>query len=469
MDLRNYLSGEDGMGRANDTPKPAKSAGGAKITAPAGSKAQTAGKTSGLPITPPWTRRRGAKVVTLRDPIVGKGPTARAQSSPTSTPAPRPGVPVREIRVKELTADDLINYPDPPRDILPGMPLGEFGLLTAEAKAGKSFLAALMALAVATGEDLGNTLAPEYPGGSRVLFVTLEESEPRLLRRLAAICEHYGLLDDDTAPLLSNLRISARGDTVWPAVSIGQMDDAVDVIRNTIATHRAKFVVLDPLAQFQVEESNEVLHAFGGRLNEAAIDHDCCIVLVHHMRKRIAANEEITLDSVRGGGALVAAARFVLALTRGDDGRRTLLNLGASHSADSGETHWRIVSRHMRNGDVGVPVKWTASDAEAGLDKTDIRAALLHACALPPESRKVGVQSRDGWIGLAVAEQLQFDIGAGLLVREKTPQQRAAYSRVKNLLANWESEELLTRETIKRENSADQDVYCAGPRLTTPG
>ena len=381
-----------------------------------------------------------------------------------------PDEPARLVRLTELTPTMARDYPDPPHDILPGLPLQEFGLLAAEPKAGKSFLAALMALAVATGKDIGNGIRPEYPDGKRVLFATMEENRARLLRRLAAMIEHYGLNESPYSDRLRNFQFAARGDTRWLPVSLDQVDPAAEAIYAAIHASRAKLAILDPLAQFQVEESNEVLHAFGGRLGELSEALGCCTVVVHHLRKQSTStpNEEITLDSIRGGSALTAAARFVLALRRGEDGQRTLINLAASHGPDTQENHWQIESRLMRNGAVGVPVKWTPTGPTEGLDENAVRAALASACELPPERRRIGIQAHSNWIGVPIGLALDLDTGSGR-AKNKTPAQRASAARVLRLLEIWETQELLGREMARRSKGQEIEVYCAGPRLqTTP-
>ena len=153
----------------------------------------------------------------------------------------------RKINWRQLTLDDLVNYPDPPPEILPGMPCGEFGVLAAAPKSGKSFLAALMGLAVATGRGLTNELAPDNQKGLPVLFCTFEEGQVRLLRRLAAAAEHYGLIND---PGIANFRFSARGDNSWAPVSgVDDVPDAVAAIRREIVASGARFAILDPLSQ----------------------------------------------------------------------------------------------------------------------------------------------------------------------------------------------------------------------------
>jgi hypothetical protein len=181
------------------------------------------------------------------------------------------------------------------------------GLLGGPAKAFKTWVAAELALAVATGSPaLGRFAAPD-PGP--VVFFGAEDPPPDLRLRFDSIARARRL-DLAKAPLL--------------LLDVAQLrlDDQVHLRRlhRTLARHKPRLLVLDPFVRLVAgldENSARDVSAVLGALRTLQREHEVTILLVHHMRKSPAANPA---QQLRGSGDFSAWLDSGLYLTRhGDD------------------------------------------------------------------------------------------------------------------------------------------------------
>jgi hypothetical protein len=186
------------------------------------------------------------------------------------------------------------------------------GLLGGPPKAFKTWVAAELALAVATGSPaLGRFAVPE-PGP--VLFFGAEDPPPDLRTRFDGIARARRL-DLAHAPVL--------------LLDIAQLrlDDAthLDRLRRTLAHHTPRLLVLDPFVRLVTgldENSARDVSAVLGALRTLQREHDVAILLVHHMRKSPAAHPA---QQLRGSGDFSAWADSALYLTRHDDERHLVV------------------------------------------------------------------------------------------------------------------------------------------------
>jgi AAA domain len=181
------------------------------------------------------------------------------------------------------------------------------GLLGGPAKAFKTWVAAELALAVATGTPAFGRFAAPDPGP--VLFFGAEDPPPDLRLRFDSIARVRSL-DLAKAPLL--------------LLDIAQLrlDDQVHLRRlhRTVARHKPRLLVLDPFVRLVTgldENSARDVSAVLGALRTLQREHDVTILLVHHMRKSPAAHPA---QQLRGSGDFSAWLDSGLYLTRhGDD------------------------------------------------------------------------------------------------------------------------------------------------------
>jgi hypothetical protein len=181
------------------------------------------------------------------------------------------------------------------------------GLLGGPAKAFKTWAAAELALAVATGAPaFGRFVVPD-PGP--VVFFGAEDSPPDLRLRFDGIAAARSL-DLAKAPLF--------------LLDIAQLrlDDATHLRRlhRTVARHKPRLLVLDPFVRLVAgldENSARDVSAVLGALRTLQREHQVTILLVHHMRKSPAAHPA---QQLRGSGDFSAWLDSGLYLTRhGDD------------------------------------------------------------------------------------------------------------------------------------------------------
>jgi hypothetical protein len=177
------------------------------------------------------------------------------------------------------------------------------GLLGGPPKAFKTWVAAELALAVATGTPAFGRFAAPDPGP--VLFFGAEDPPPDLRLRFDGIAAARSL-DLAKAPLL--------------LLDIAQLrlDDQVHLRRlhRTIARHKPRLLVLDPFVRLVAgldENSARDVSAVLGALRTLQREHDVTILLVHHMRKSPAAHPA---QQLRGSGDFSAWLDSGLYLTR---------------------------------------------------------------------------------------------------------------------------------------------------------
>lgn len=181
------------------------------------------------------------------------------------------------------------------------------GLLGGPPKAFKTFVAAELALAVATGTKAFGRFAVPDPGP--VLFFGAEDPPPDLRIRFDGVARAHSL-DLAKVPLF--------------LLDIAQLrlDDAshLDRLRRTVALHKPRLLVLDPFVRLVAgldENSAREVSTVLGSLRTLQRELDVTILLVHHMRKSPAAHPA---QQLRGSGDFSAWLDSGLYLTRhGDD------------------------------------------------------------------------------------------------------------------------------------------------------
>jgi len=182
------------------------------------------------------------------------------------------------------------------------------GLLGGPPKAFKTWVAAELALAVATGTPAFGRFAVPVPGP--VLFFGAEDPPPDLRTRFDGIARARRL-DLAKVPLL--------------LLDVAQLrlDDAahLDRLHKTVALHAPRLLVLDPFVRLVAgldENSARDVSAVLGALRTLQRERDVSILLVHHMRKSPAAHPA---QQLRGSGDFSAWLDSGLYLTRDGDDR----------------------------------------------------------------------------------------------------------------------------------------------------
>lgn len=284
----------------------------------------------------------------------------------------RPGAKARRISAAALEHKEF----PPVRMVVPGVFVEGLSLLAGKPKIGKSFLALQVALAVAQGlPTLGGELACE---GGDVLYCALEDTEPRLQRRI----EKLGLGWPDELELITEL----------PRLSAGGLAEIVDWIEHA---GKPRLVIIDTLQLIRdLTKANDNGYAADyaalQALRSLASRHNVAIVVVHHLRK---AEAEDPFDTVSGTLGLTGAPDAILIIARKGGGftlhgrGRDLLEIERPLTFDPASCLWRAGATTAR------PGRWPKS---LTLFKRALDDALLDAGALiHPWPNMVAVTATD--------------------------------------------------------------------------
>lgn len=301
---------------------------------------------------------------------------------------------------------------------------------------GKTALTLTEAIAMAAGKDiLGTETLPR-----RVWVWNLEDPLEELQRRIAGICQHYRVRQEDFADRLyvnsgrdSKLLIadSERGEAA--------LTPAVDEITHFINEHEIDVIIVDPFVSSHRLNENDngqmdmVVKAWG----RIADQGNCSVELVHHVRKA-QPGQSASYGDARGASALTDAARHVRRLQRMTADEARLAGIDErefwqySREADSKDnlappsrdSSWRrMVSVEIPNGDsIGVMEPWQWPDAFEDVSSADL--AHIQGLIRDGEWRE-DVRSKQ-WVGLAVAQVLGWD-----------ERDESVKSKIKTMLSTW--------------------------------
>jgi len=201
-------------------------------------------------------------------------------------------------------------------------------LTVAPGGVGKSLLVMTEAIAIATGRNL---LGVDPGPRRRVCYYNAEDPMDELNLRIAAICAHHGIPQEEL--------------TGWFFPDSGRRADPVIIARGTpavphmqtltrlkmiIRRRRADVLILDPLANMHdAEETNEAYRTMLRPLLEIAEDEGIALEVVHHTTKLY--GNEAKVENSRGGSSLLGAARVA----------RAINNMSEEEARDLGVTESR--------------------------------------------------------------------------------------------------------------------------------
>lgn len=224
-------------------------------------------------------------------------PQQEAPMSPPEKPQDKKPV-LRPITAKDLCAKTFA----PPRWAVPDLLPEGLIILAGKPKAGKSWLALNLAVAVATG---GVALGKIQVEAGEVLYLALEDSEPRLKGRIEKIMPFGDL--PETLHLLT-----ARD---FPPLQKG----GLEALDTWLTEHpQARLVIIDTLARVKPQrgknqDSYDADTAIISDLQTISIKHRLALIVVHHTKK-LATDDFV--ESVSGTFGLTGAADCIAVLIR---------------------------------------------------------------------------------------------------------------------------------------------------------
>ncbi len=326
----------------------------------------------------------------------------------------------------------------PPREWVYGTHLirGFVSLITAPGGAGKTALSILDAISLATGRDLAGFRV--HDGPKTVWLWNLEDPIEEIERRVAATIIHYGINPDELA---GRLFIDSGRDNSLCIATAGR-DGAVvrrpvvDALIAELGRRAIDVLMVDPfVSSHQVPENdNNGMDTVAKEWGRVAHRARCSIRLAHHVKKL--GGGEATAESVRGGKALVDAARSTLVLNRmqADEAEKAGLETHLRHfkvyddknnlAPASERADWfRFVSVLLPNGDnVGVVEPWKWPDPMSDVSTADLDAVLVEVARgeWREDSRS------EAWVGAAVAKAMRLDLD-----------DLAGRTQIKSLIKTW--------------------------------
>lgn len=295
---------------------------------------------------------------------------------------------------------------------------------------GKTTLALLEAISIATGENLTG-VAPEQ--AVNVWHYNLEDDLDEITRRVWAICAHYRI---DPRDLEGRLFLSSGRDErlivaqPGPDRSVIATPDVEEVIGQMVANNIGVLQV-DPLirSHFATENANDEMDVVFQQFIEIAHRSNAAVDLIHHTRKSgqgATAAVPGDIESARGAGSLagaIRAGRTVTVMSQAEAEkfgieearRRWFIRVDDAKAnmqppAESAVWYERK-SVELPNGEnVGTLGRWTPPDAFDGLSNETARDILNAIDAGLPDGQRYIARRGNGtnrWVG-AVLEDHDF-------------------------------------------------------------
>ena len=361
-------------------------------------------------------------------------------------------------------------------DILRGMAANKFAIMAAAPGTGKSMMGLIMAAAVASGQSILG-FQPNDEDGLNSLFISLEEDSDEILLRWQAINQVHDIDTND------RLHIAGENNVQWHTT--GGIDEFITGgiydLAELISAVNAKFVVLDPLAQWRLgSEDNATFSLFSSAIKQICVDCDTTVMVIHHVRKPPPGfkAESHNADSIRGASDLRGAARTILLL----DYETKIAPNVISCSFDKvqyGQSKYRlppmqftneIVETDKGNYETGVLVEYKPPHEQPmpAYIVDEYRDILV---SLYDTERYYRTDVRSPlWLGAGIADAKGVDLGIGRKAAERTTEQNEAIQNMKTDIAKLVRIDLIlpSEQTVydaKNRKDKTVSVYARGHKL----
>jgi len=329
---------------------------------------------------------------------------------------------------------------------------------------GKTSAIIVEALAIATGKPLLGTAVKQQ---ENVWIINLEDPISEMQMRTIAAMQHYGLTPEEIKGRLfmdgeDTMQITLAAESRDGLI---KNDDLLAHISRKIKQNNIGVVILDPFVSAHLvnENNNGSIQAVVAMLRKLARDTNSSIQLVHHIRKTN--GDDATIDSVRGAGSLIGAARAArvinritpedamalgvneheaLGIFRVDDGKANL-----APPSDKA-TYRRMQSVEIANGEhIGVATEFKLPDLFDGVTAENARNVqkLVNEAEANQTPFKANVQAKQ-FVGHAVAEELNLDM--------EKPGDKA---KVKAIVKQWLKTNVLKAAEMYDKRQG-RDVQC---------
>jgi RecA-family ATPase len=303
---------------------------------------------------------------------------------------------------------------------------GFVSVLASAGGVGKTSMQIVEALAIVTGKPL---LGEPVIEQCNVWIINLEDPIEELQRRVLAAMKHYNIKPDEVR---GKLFLDAGRDlqmmfAVQTREGVTPNNALVDHMIDKIKEHKIGVTFIDPIvsAHGVNENDNMAMGAVVSLIREVADKTNSAIGLVHHIRK--GNGEDAGIDSVRGAGSLIGAARAARVINRvppeeamklgvaeGDStGLFRVDNGKANLTAPSAVAVYRqMIGVQIANGEwVGVATDFKMPDVFDGVTARHAMSVQRMVGSAADQDEPYRADSRaKNWVGKAVAEVLDLDL-----------------------------------------------------------
>jgi hypothetical protein len=291
---------------------------------------------------------------------------------------------------------------------------------------GKTSAIIVEALAIATGRPL---LGVDVKEQTNVWIINLEDPISEMQMRTIAAMQHYDIKPEDIKGRLfmdgedtMQITLAAEGRD-----GLITNNDMLAAMIRVIKENKIGAVILDPFVSAHLvnENNNGSIQAVVAMLRKLARDTNSSVQLVHHIRK--GNGDDATIDSVRGAGSLIGAARAARVINRitpedamalGVDEHEALgifrVDDGKANLAPPSDkaVYRRMQGVEIANGEhIGVATEFKLPDLFDGVTADNARNVqkLVQEAEANQTPYRASVQAAN-YVGHAVAEELNLDM-----------------------------------------------------------
>lgn len=318
---------------------------------------------------------------------------------------------------------------------------------------GKTSMQIVEALAMVTGRPL---LGEEVHAPCKVWLINLEDPMDEMQRRILAAMRFYDIKPEDVR---GKLFVDAGREfsmtfAVQTREGVTANKKLVEYLIKRIPELDIGAVFIDPFvgAHMINENDNMAVNAVFAEIRKVADLTNCAFGLVHHIRK--GNGEDATIDSVRGAGSLISAARAARIVNRVTAEAAAALGIDAKTAiglfrVDDGKANLappavNAVFRRMEgvkidNGDwVGVAIPFALPDEWAGMDDDTVNEMLrmMDLGIADPDGNEeyysLRPQDKERWVGNIILTYA-FD----------NPEHGKNIGQAKKILQSWQNNGLL--------------------------
>ena len=325
---------------------------------------------------------------------------------------------------------------------------------------GKTSLQIVEALAMVTGKPLLGEVVHET---CKVWIINLEDPLEEMQRRIIAAMQHYNIKPEDVKGRLFvdagrdfSLTFAAQTrDGVIPNEAL------VDHLIKKIPEREIGMTFIDPfVGAHQVSENdNGAVNDVVAQIRRVADETNSGMGLVHHIRK--GNGEDANVDSIRGAGSLIGAARAARVINKITEDEAVRLGVSEKEASgifrvDDGKanlappTHAavyrKMIGEQIPNGEwVGVAIEYKMPDEWAGMT-TEVTNNILRQIDNGLQNQdgeeyfSKNVQAKERWVGNLITSY-PFD----------KAEDHKSQAQAKIILDRWFKEGLLIEETYRSE------------------